>query len=335
MAENERPSFELQWPELAERVEASLGRRGVPPWLRDDIVQETGLRLFRMWEDVDPDRSPYGLALTISNNLLWDSVQRNRRREVLGDVPDTPGIHDVERSSIARLELARVGRSMQDLSAAHRTVLLAEVDEAVPRPAASPAAVKMLRMRARRKLNALLEQASAFGAFAGWELRKRAIRFRSFLERNHLATDGAAAALTSLVATVTIITGVSVVAHANSAPQAFDPGGANVRASAGAAQRTVAEFVAPALRRGATRSATTSGAGTDDPADKGYEVVVGEGGPVEGGASVSVTEKENEEPITPPDCRVSQPSENEVTVSCKGSVGSTEIDATATVKVRP
>ena len=339
MAQKERPSFEREWPELAARVDGSLRRRGVPPWLRDDIVQETGLRLFRMWDNVDYDRSPYGLALTVANNLLWDSVQRHRDREVLGEIPDAPGSQDVERASIARLELARVGRTMRNLSTAHRRVLLAEVDEEVERPAASPAAVKMLRMRARRRLNALLEQASAVGAFAGWGIRKRALRIRSFLERNHLAVDGAAAAVTGIVATVTIVTGVSVIAHANSAPDLVNPGAVNVRATAAAANDSVTEtrvVAASTSRRSSAGSDLTTQGSTDERTQERYEVTVPPGGPVEGGAQVTLSEGGGHGAhVAPPDCRVDQPSESEVSVSCKTSVNSTEVDATVTVSVRP
>lgn len=338
MTDTQRPTFERHWPELASRVNGSLARRGVPPWLRDDIVQETGLRLFKMWHDVDPDRSPYGLALTIANNLLWDSVQRNREREILGEIPDSADAHDVERASIARLELARVGRSMRDLSPAHRGVLLAELDDQAPRPAASPAAVKMLRMRARRRLTALLEQASAVGGLAGLEFRKRALRLRAFLERNHLVVDGAAAAVTSVVATVTLITGVSVIARADSASQIPFAGSVNVRASAGTAEVSVLSGAGDANRpiNGNVSPSERSATEERKSPDEGYEVWVGEGGPVEGGATVAVRDKENGGfQVTPPDCSVSQPSEHEVQVSCRGSVNSTEIDTTLTVKARP
>jgi hypothetical protein len=237
----------------------------VPSWLREDVVQETGLRLFKMWDDVDPERSPSGLALTIANNILWDAVARHRNREVLGDVPDAPSDHDVERVGIARIELARVSRGMQDLSPAHRSILLAEIDENIPRPASSPAAVKMLRMRARRRLSALLEHASAVGLFVG--LRKRALRFRMLVERTALYGDGTAAAVSGLVATVTIITGVAVVAQAGTPVRLGGIDIARVRASAASREVRVAQPLALAQRvhveRGTETNRNAAAAGDD------------------------------------------------------------------------
>jgi hypothetical protein len=307
--------------------------------LREDVVQETGLRLFKMWEDVDPERSPTGLALTIANNLLWDAVARHRNREVLGDVPERPAEHDVEELGIARLELARVSRGMQHLSEAHRTVLLAEIDENTPRPAATPAAVKMLRMRARRRLSALLEHASAVGIFVGGGLRKLALRLRMMVERTALLGDGAAAAVSGLVATVTIITGVAVVAQAGTPARLGTVEIAKVRASAGSSEvishgtSTVAQ-TAPSGRSVLTQSKDVTS--EESSQTQRYEVPF-DGGPVNGGATVEVRDNGEEGIVVkPPTCGVSKPSENEHEVSCtNGQLNSTEIDIAVVVKARP
>ena len=101
-------SFETEWPDLSRKLQARLSRRGLSSWVIDDIVQETGLRLFRKWDDVDPNRSVWGLALTIANNLLWESMRRKSASEVIGEVPEHAADLDVERSSFARMRLAVV-----------------------------------------------------------------------------------------------------------------------------------------------------------------------------------------------------------------------------------
>ncbi|MEA2446725.1 MAG: Sigma-70 region 2, partial [Actinomycetota bacterium] len=177
--------FEEEWPELERRVRCSLVSRGAPPWLRDDIVQETALRLFRMWDEIDPERSMFGLALTIAQNLLWDEQHRKARGEVLGLIPDVPGEQDVERSGIAREELGRVYRLLPRLNLNHRKVLLAEIGGEAP-VTASGDALKMLRLRARRKLTALMESASAGIFVMGFELRRLGWRVSSAIRRHSI-----------------------------------------------------------------------------------------------------------------------------------------------------
>ena len=177
-------AFEQEWPELARRLACALRRRNVAPWLVDDIVQETGLRLYRMWDQVDPTRSVWGLVLTISKNLLWDETHRRTARELLIEVPERPNDQDVERAGIARLELWRVSRALDKLSPAHRSVLLAEVDGEARQVEVSPAATKMMRMRARRRLSALLENASASCLALGVTARRWALNIQQFFRKN-------------------------------------------------------------------------------------------------------------------------------------------------------
>ncbi len=171
MAACGRRSFEQESPELARKLHSLLGAKRVPASKREDIVQETGLRLFRMWDHVDPARPVWALTVTIALNLVRDDARRRSTSEVLGTVPDIASSYDVERSGLARLELARVERALNQMTPAHRSVLLAEVgDEMSPTRGAN--AVKMLRMRARRRLTTLLDSASAGAVVAGVKIRK-------------------------------------------------------------------------------------------------------------------------------------------------------------------
>jgi hypothetical protein len=172
MTEAARQSFEEQWPALAGRLYAMLARKKMPLAKREDVVQETGLRLFGMWGHVDSTRPPWGLVVTIALNLLRDEARRHPEREVLGAVPDLPESYDVERAGLARLELRRVRSAMTKMSAAHRSVLLTELGIENHIGDRGADAIKMLRLRARRKLHSLLETASASGALLGLRVRR-------------------------------------------------------------------------------------------------------------------------------------------------------------------
>ena len=161
-------SFEAVWPDLERRIHRFLGSKKVPDSQREDVVQETGLRLYRMWDQVDPAGSPIGLALTIAMNIVRDNARRDSHRTVVEIEPEIPAICDVERSGLARLELSRVRRALTELTPAQRSVLLSELDRNQRPPDASPAAIKMLRMRARRNLSAILERAGCGVLVAKW-----------------------------------------------------------------------------------------------------------------------------------------------------------------------
>lgn len=165
-------AFEAEWPQLEGQLRAMLAGKRIPESKRDDITQETGLRLFKMWDKVDPERPLWPLAVTIALNLVRDDARRRPEREVLGDVPEIATGADVERESLARLEFSRVCRAITDLSPAHRSVLLAEWGEASVEGRRGSPAVKMLRLRARRKLSAILEGAAAGGFAALFKVRR-------------------------------------------------------------------------------------------------------------------------------------------------------------------
>jgi len=181
--------FEDEWPQLASRLRATLSARGIGSWQRDDIVQETGLRLFKMWDRVDPTRSPCGLTLKIANNLLWDHAHDKERSEIVGSVPDLQDDHDTERAALARMELTRVRRALPLLSASHRSVLLAEIGYPSSLTGRSYAAIKVLRMRARRQLAALMDQASTFGVTLSWNVRHFGWRGLEPVKRAALTTN--------------------------------------------------------------------------------------------------------------------------------------------------
>ena len=160
MTPEKRRDFERQWPTLARRVEGMLIRKGVPACRRDDIMQETALRLIRVWDDVDPLKSVPALAATIALNLVRDESRRRTAHDDLNELSEVSEPGYVEAAGLARVELSRVRSAMAELSPAQRDALLAEIGDGNPSRIHHPNAEKMLRLRARKKLMAAMEKVS-------------------------------------------------------------------------------------------------------------------------------------------------------------------------------
>jgi DNA-directed RNA polymerase specialized sigma24 family protein len=162
MTPERRRDFEHQWPAIQSGLKSLLARKKVPAPEREDLIQETALRLYGMWGRVDPSRSPWPLAVTIALNLVRDGSRHRPIRELSSaEVPETADLHEVERAGLARVELGRVRAALGEMSPAYRQSLLVEVGDAPARADAGSAAQKMTRVRARRKLAQLVEKVSA------------------------------------------------------------------------------------------------------------------------------------------------------------------------------
>lgn len=171
MTNDHEREFEQQWPALAARVNALLRRKKISPWLAEDITQETGLRLIKMWPRIDKTQPVWPLVATITLNLMRDEMRREGSHELTYAVPDVPSLENVERRGMARLELRAVGGALSQMADTQRHVLLAEVSEDTS-DAPDPSATRMLRMRARRKLQSLMDHASLLGIALGDHLRR-------------------------------------------------------------------------------------------------------------------------------------------------------------------
>lgn len=155
-----RDRFEEEWPELRKGLDRVLASRGVHSDRRDDLLQETGLRLYRRWEEIDRSAPVFKLAVTIALNLMRDEFRRGRH-EVVCELPDKASSIDVERAGLARIEFDGVAEAMTKLSHDHRAVLLQDLSDEAVLAERSRDAVKMLRFRARRRLTTILQAASA------------------------------------------------------------------------------------------------------------------------------------------------------------------------------
>ncbi|MGI8773452.1 MAG: hypothetical protein ACR2KQ_00355 [Actinomycetota bacterium] len=153
--------FEADWPALERRLKLVLFHRRVPLSQQDDLLQEVALRLVGTWTTVDKERT-WMFTKTILLNLLRDEYRRRATRpENVSEMPDVPAQTDIEEAGLARIEIERVRKALGELSEAHRSVLLQEVGEHPLQEPDPGAATKMMRMRARRKLNAAVEKISA------------------------------------------------------------------------------------------------------------------------------------------------------------------------------
>lgn len=162
----EAPAFDDVWSEMRDRLARVLAARGVPAQDREDLLQETALRLYRVWDNLDPAQPVWPYAVTIALNLWRDTLRSaaTHVREVSPIVAfDNPDDLDVERTVIARQELATVGAALRDLAPEQRRLVL-ETDELTNVVRPLRAAERMSRMRVRRELARVVGRASAIAA---------------------------------------------------------------------------------------------------------------------------------------------------------------------------
>jgi RNA polymerase sigma factor (sigma-70 family) len=198
-------SFESEWRSTSELLRGALERRGVPHSFVDDLIQETGLRLLQRWDMVDPERGTWPLAFTVAMNILKDQIRADVRRQNL--VLPAPRTDDPEVVALARVELDEVRQALNALSGAQRDALLAEVGDANGN-GRTPAAEKMLRMRARKRLRMLTRDGSTL---AGWlELSLQRLAERVHTTRLPLALEASTPFAAGLIS-LAMFTGVSSV----------------------------------------------------------------------------------------------------------------------------
>ncbi|MGH2756698.1 MAG: RNA polymerase sigma factor [Actinomycetota bacterium] len=159
MSPEMKRDFETEWPQLAGRLKSFLVRKQVAPDRREDLVQETALRLYGIWERVDRSRSAWALTATIALNLIRDEGRRNGHCYPVAEPPEVNCTDDVEQIALARVELRRIQAALAKMTAAQRAILLAEVGVVSNGVAKPGPATKMRRLRARRKLRQVLERA--------------------------------------------------------------------------------------------------------------------------------------------------------------------------------
>ena len=108
------------------------------------------------WKYVDPERSLWPLVRRIAGRVLWTSYNEEGLTADLDLAGELVAPEDVEASVLARADLDRIYVALSLLTERQREVLLAELGIG-DTDAGSSASLKMLRMRARRRLRDILE----------------------------------------------------------------------------------------------------------------------------------------------------------------------------------
>ena len=296
------------------------------------------MRLFRCWENVDPERSPFGLALRIANNLMWDEARKHQGREILGDVPERATAHDVEELTLARIELHRARKLLDRLNPNHRSVLLAEVG-GEELPERNSAATKMVRMRARKRLSALMSNVSSFGVV--FSVKDMARRFSDFARRNTSFSEQASA---TAVAAAGIVAAVVVLGAPSQAPGAtIDrsmlpiPSQRSFASAELASARKAIGLEAAPISTKTSGARHVSGATVSPNAEDGNYVAVPEGGPADGGATFGVVpdEDENWTPSVPTCHQNLDPERGEVGAGCYVDGPGDDVNAGVDLEVGP
>ena len=224
----QKQTFEAAWPELERQLRSALTRRRVPFDAREDVLQETALRLLRSWDRILPE-SLWAFSLTVALNIVRDDARRRDRREQV--VLDDPHIdRDPEHEALVRIELDRVRVALTSMTERQREILLAEVGESSLLGASTPA-LKMARMRARRRLRSLIEGVSGYASLSG-------LRLRRWVQEVDVGLANSAASLAVQVAAVVAVSSISV-------PATFD-GELRGRQADGQVARATASSMPPA-----------------------------------------------------------------------------------------
>jgi RNA polymerase sigma-70 factor (ECF subfamily) len=191
--------FATAWPALVPKLRTMLARAGAPVADRDDLVQETALRLYRTWSTIDHERGVEPLARRIAMNAWRDQWRRRGEREVLGDVPEAAAGQDTERTALARVEVGEVSRALARLRPATAAVLRMAATEAESELAegGTPPALRMARCRARRALQASLQVACGAAVLAITALRALGRPARAGLATGAVATVALVLALST------------------------------------------------------------------------------------------------------------------------------------------
>jgi DNA-directed RNA polymerase specialized sigma24 family protein len=332
MEAREQRSFESDWPEIARWLKGALARRGVPFAAIDDVVQETGCRLFSMWERVDATRSTRALALAIANNFMWDEHHRRVSPEPVEDVPEVPSENDVEAAGIARLELSRVRSALKELNPSHQAVLLAEIGNA-PTPELTPAALKMLRHRARKRLTLLMESASASCAVFGLRLRDFSLRTQNVLRRYSMAIEvptGTVAAMAAAAISISTAAAGPAVAHRDRTQLVSH----TQKAMLDQARHTDRDGWAHLEKRQVARVQPKSTRTSAKPAQS-QQIHLAHEGPVNTKAAVTWTPRnEGGDTFVPPSCDVT-PNDDEVRIHCTAEAGDKQYNVDLTARLAP
>lgn len=243
MTSDQQRQFEHMWPALSARLHRLFSRKRVSPWLAEDLVQETGLRLIKTWPQIDQTKPIWPLTATIALNLFRDEMRRAGSNDSTEAPPDAASAENVEDRGLARVQLRAVGGALAQMPASQRDAILADLS---PAPGGPPLAssARMLRMRARRRLQHLMDHASVLGVALGIQMR-RVVRELELLIGKVLPIDAERATTAAISVLAAISLGVAI-APPSEGQAGHDPGslgrapvlGSGAAAEAGSSSNT-------------------------------------------------------------------------------------------------
>lgn len=211
------PPFDEAWPDLGLRLGRSLAARGVPAQDRDDVVQETALRVYRVWDTLDPTRSAWPFVVTVAVNF-WRDVVRERTGRIAQVHPtatiEVTDAQDVERDVMARQELASVRIAWRALAPEQRRLLMATEEFADTVRPLRPAE-RVARMRVRRQLARTVGRASALVPLM-W--LRRPGRSTSVVAAAYASAMAATVLTTPAMVNTPLVTALPRPAHVHAAP---------------------------------------------------------------------------------------------------------------------
>jgi hypothetical protein len=196
----------------------------------------------------------------------------------------------------------------------------------------------MLRMRARKRLTALLEGASASVlAFVG-DAKRLLWRWSSLLSRREsaLVFEGPASTLAALCGAVAVVIATTSVVLPSASGASRSSGRASALPSgllAASEWRLVPNGPSDEMPAGEDRVPTDPRPRDRDKSD--YTVSLGEDGPVAGGATVRSSREKKEDGVEAPECSVEAEGDYEVAVSCRIDAGDEEHKVEVRVEARP
>lgn len=172
--------FEEAWVDIAGRLDRFLAARGIACETREDVIQETAVRLWERWKRLDRSSPLWNLAVTIAMRLAYDDHRRRRRIHL--DPHVDPGPIQGETRALQHAQVREAASTIAQLPSDYRNILLAQIGEA-EWPTGNQNRLNVLRFRARRALRQRLGR----WAPSAVSLRLRDVWTR--LER-HLVTSG-------------------------------------------------------------------------------------------------------------------------------------------------
>ena len=149
-------SWENAWAATVPRVRGALLRRGAPPDLIDEALQDAALQAWLHRGRLTDVEYMYRWATVTAWHVVEHEWGRSQRVRAMG-TPDTPYTVDPARVVETKLELEAVKIGLAHLRPAERDAVLSAVSGEEPDDPKEKARVKERRHRGRRELRRRLE----------------------------------------------------------------------------------------------------------------------------------------------------------------------------------